>query len=67
MEKIILPRSSYYELIKIVRAYAKQDKAVSLNEIGKLTGINHTIVSANNSFLASIGLIEGGKSKRQLH
>jgi hypothetical protein len=61
--KIKLPRSSYEELVKIVRGYAHQEKPVLLSEIAKVTGMAETRISANNSFLIGIGLIEDGKAK----
>jgi hypothetical protein len=62
-DKFKLPRSSYEELSKIIRAYGRTTKPSSLDEISKLTGINKTGVSANNAFLVNIGVIEGGNLK----
>lgn len=62
--KIKLPRSSYEEIVKIVRGYARQDKPVFLSEISKLTGMGETMISANVSFLSNIGLIEGAQAKK---
>lgn len=62
-EKFKLPRSSYEELCKIIKAYGKVTKPSSNEDIDKLTGIGKTHISANNSFLLSIGIIEGGIGK----
>lgn len=62
-EKFKLPGSSYDELCKIIQAYAKTDKPSSLKEITQQAGLHETIVSRNNKFLLSTGLIEGGKEK----
>jgi len=62
-EKVKLPRSSYEELCKIIKAYGSLDKPGNLDDVNNLAGVGKTIVSANNSFLASIGLVEGGKAK----
>ncbi len=61
--KIKLPRSSYEELCKIIKAYGRLDKPGSLDQVNALAGVGKTTVSANNSFLTSIGLIKGGKAK----
>jgi hypothetical protein len=58
-----LPRSSYNELVKIIMAYGKANKPASLEEISHLCGVGRIPISANNSFLSSIGVIEGGKAK----
>jgi hypothetical protein len=44
-------------------AYGKLNEPSGLDELSKLTGIGRTGISDNNSFLASIGIIEGGKKK----
>jgi hypothetical protein len=62
-EKVKLPRSSYEELCKIIQAYGRLTKPGSLDEVNSLAGVGKTTVSANNLFLSSIGLIEGGKAK----
>ena len=62
-EKVKLPRSSYEELCKIVIAYGRLEKPGTLDEVNALAGVGKTVVSANNSFLAFTGLIEGGKTK----
>lgn len=62
-DKFKLPRSSYEEICKIIRAYGRLQEPASLEEVAKVSVINKTVISANNAFLANIELIEGGKSK----
>jgi len=62
-DKFKLPRSSYEELCKIIRAYGHRRKASTLGEITELSGIGKSIISANNSFLAAVEIIEGGRKK----
>jgi len=62
-ERFKLPRSSYEELCKIIKAYGRITRLASLDEVNALAGVGSTVVSANNSFLASVGVIEGGKAK----
>lgn len=62
-EKFKLPRSSYDELCKIIRAYGRLSKASTLNEVAEVSGIGKTIISANNTFLSAVEIIEGGNKK----
>ena len=62
-EKFKLPRSSYEELCKIIKAYGRLSQASSLDDVAKLCAMNKTAISANNAFLTNVGLIEGGRSK----
>ncbi len=62
-ERFKLPRSSYEELCKIIRAYGRVSKPASLDEVNALAGVGATVISANNLFLTSVGVIEGGKAK----
>jgi hypothetical protein len=62
-DKIKLPRSSYEELCKIIKAYGRLTQPASLVEVSSLCAMGKTAVSANNSFLVSIELIEGGRLK----
>ena len=62
-DRIKLPRSSYEELCKIAKAYGRLQKPASLDEVSHLCAMGKTVISANNAFLAIIGLIEGGKAK----
>lgn len=56
--------SSFGEIQKIVIGYynVSSDQS-SLGDLAKLTGIDRTVISRNNKFLADIGLITGGKKK----
>lgn len=63
MEKIKLPRSSYDELTKIISAYGVRNKPAGLSDIEQATGVNRTVVSANNAFLTFLQIIEGGNKK----
>ena len=58
-----LPGSSYDEVVKIIQAYALINRPASLDDVSKRIGMNPTMVSSNNGFLLSIGVIGGGKSK----
>lgn len=62
-EKFKLPRSSYEEICKIIRAYGRLTKPASLDEVAKLCAMNKTAISANNAFLTNIELIDVGKAK----
>jgi hypothetical protein len=62
-EQFRLPQSSYEEVAKIIRAYGHTDQPSVPAEIGSMAGIHQTIVSSNNAFLLSIGVIDGGKKK----
>lgn len=62
-EKFKLPDSSYEELVKIIKAYGHTEKPISLEEVTRVSGVPRTIVSGNNGFLLSVGIIEGGKAK----
>jgi hypothetical protein len=59
-----LPKSSYDELVKIIKAYGSSDKEVSLPEVKQASGMHETIISSNNAFLSAMGIIEGGKGKK---
>jgi len=62
-EKVKLPRSSYEELCKIIKAYGKLTQPSTLDQVNQLASVGATVVSANNAFLAATGLIQGGKLK----
>jgi hypothetical protein len=62
-EKFRLPGSSYEEIVKIVRAYAKLDREATLEEVVELTAMHRTIISRNNGFLISMGIIAEGQKK----
>jgi hypothetical protein len=64
-----LPAAGFEQVARILKAYHRASKgstdtAVSLDDVAKRTAIGRTAVSANNAFLTSVGLIEGGNQKR---
>ena len=61
-DKLKLPRSSYDELVKIIRAYGRT-KEGSNDDIAQLSGIGRTRISANNAFLVGVEIVEGGRKK----
>jgi hypothetical protein len=63
-DKVKLPRSSYDEVCKIIKAYGRLEKPGNLDQVNSLAGVGKSTVSANNAFLSSIGVIEGGKAKQ---
>jgi hypothetical protein len=63
------PRSSYPELLKMIHAYFLADRKakgepVGINDVAGHAAMNPTVISRNNAFFSSVGLIEGGKKKR---
>lgn len=58
-----LPHSSFNELKKLLIAFAKSKNPSSLDDLTKLTGIHKTLISSNNGFFESIGVITGGNKK----
>ncbi|MGD8720136.1 MAG: ubiquitin-like domain-containing protein [Candidatus Zixiibacteriota bacterium] len=62
-DRFKLPRSSYDEIIKIVKAYNHLEKAVFLKEVQKITSMHDTVISRNIGFLLALDIIEGGKQK----
>jgi len=63
-ETFKLPRSSYDELVKIVKAYGRFTEPVSLDEVSRLIGVNPTLISGNSGFLTGIGVLETGSRKQ---
>ena len=63
-ETFRLPKSSYEELVKVIKAYGATDKEVSLPELKQTSGMHESIISSNNPFLGSMGIIEGLKLKK---
>ena len=62
--KLNLPGSGYEVVSKILHAYVLcGDKAVSLDDVAMKAGMDKTIISRNNGFLGSLGLLTGGKLK----
>ncbi len=62
-ETFRLPKSSYDELVKIILAYANSGQAANLDEVAQASAMDTTIISRNNAFLISVGIIEGGRAK----
>jgi hypothetical protein len=62
-EAIKLPGSSYDEVKKISVLYTNVGKQAPLGEIARSAGMDRTIVSRNNGFLTSIGVISKGQQK----
>ena len=62
-DKFKLPRSSYDEICKIIKAYGRLTQPASLDEVARFCAMNKTAISANNAFLGNIELIEGGQKK----
>lgn len=62
-DKFKLPRSSYEEICKIVKAYGHLSQPGSLDEVSRLCAVNKIAISANNAFLVNIEVIEGGQKK----
>jgi hypothetical protein len=62
-ETFRLPKSSYDELVKIIQAYGNSGQAVNLDEVARTAVMDTTIISRNNAFLMSVGIIEGGRAK----
>lgn len=63
-DKFRLPKSSYEELVKIIKGYAQFDGPEGLDGVSKQIAINKTIISANVGFLIDIGVLEGGRDKQ---
>ena len=62
-ETFRLPKSSYDELVKIVQAYGSSGPSANLEEVAQSSAMDRTIISRNNAFLISVGIVEGGKAK----
>lgn len=58
-----LPKSSYEEIVKIVKAYGSTGQETNLDEVAQSAAIDPTIISRNNAFLISVGIITSGKAK----
>ncbi len=59
-----LPGSSYDELTRIIQSYGRSEKPVSLAEVAQVARMNSTVISRNNGFLVSAGIIQGERAKR---
>src|ERR1700733_8919288 len=62
-ETFRLPKSSYEELVKIIQAYGNSGDSANLDEVAQSAAMDKTMISRNNAFLMSVGIIEGGKAK----
>jgi len=49
--------------VKIIQAYGNSGSEASLDEVARSAVMDKTIISRNNAFLVSVGIIEGGKAK----
>lgn len=58
-----LPGSSYSELVKVIRAYAKLKEDASLSEVSRLISMNPSQISRNTGFLVEIGILTRGQRK----
>lgn len=60
-----MPGHGWAMVKRIVRAYgaAQNDENASVDSVAKLAGIHRPIVSANNNFLRSIGMLDSDKPK----
>lgn len=62
-EKLKLPKSSYEELSKIIKAYGHFKEPASLEEVSKLVGIHSTVISGNSGFLLETDVLQPGTKK----
>lgn len=62
-DKFRLPKSSYDELVKVIKGYAQFENPVSLGEVSRQTGLHSTIISKNVGFLLDTGILQGGSKK----
>jgi len=58
-----LPRSSYEEIVKIVRAYQSAGPDATLEDVSKRAAMHTVSVSMNNKFLLSANILQGGNKK----
>jgi|GEM_PF-1883690 len=62
--KFNLPGSGYDVLTKILHAYAVAgDGKIALGVVSAKSGLSDSMVSRNNGFLVSLGILEGGRAK----
>lgn len=63
-EQFRLPASSFDVVIRILEAYVRSSRGpVKLDDVAQRGAMGRTLVSGNNAFLTSVGLIEGGNLK----
>jgi hypothetical protein len=60
-----MPGSSWDMLKRIIKAYyaAQESKEITVESIAKLSGIVRPVISSNNNFLRSIGIVEQSRYK----
>ena len=63
-EKFRLPKSSYDEVVKIIKGYSMFGGPIGLDEMSKQVSMHPTFVSKNVGFLLDIELLEGGRDKQ---
>lgn len=70
-DKFSLPANSWNKIKEILRAFwtrwsrlsdEQKEKGMKLDDVAQTGGINKTLVSANNAFLKSIGIILGART-----
>ncbi|MGD0167812.1 MAG: hypothetical protein ABSC51_11105 [Gaiellaceae bacterium] len=64
-----LPELGFEQISRILKAYhsaarGSTETPVTLSQLVKRTAMNRSVVSSNNGFFVSLGLIEGGNAKR---
>lgn len=67
-EDFALPKSSYGELAKMVQAYHSSDQRskgepVAVPDVAEAAAMHPSLLSRNNKFFHSVGLIQGGQRK----
>lgn len=62
-DKFKLPKSSYEELAKIIKAYGHFNEPASLEEVSRLVGMHTTVISRNTGFLIEVNILESGAKK----
>jgi hypothetical protein len=58
-----LPGDSYDQVVRILRGYAACKEPVGPAEVAKKVATDQTVVSRNNAFFLSVGVLEGGNKK----
>lgn len=64
-KELSLPGSSWERVKKIIRAFlaANDEEKATVEDIAKLAGVTRPIVSMNNNFLRSVGIVRGDQWK----
>lgn len=63
-DKFRLPKSSYEELVKIIKGYAQFDGPVGLDDVSKQVSMHTTVISRNVGFFIDAGILQGGRDKQ---